>query len=69
MEVEYFLVLTGKVGKEFVHEATRLIRSYAQGTALESVALYAIMTVLLLWKPFCASKTRDHVSALERRLI
>ena len=65
-----FLVPSGKAGKEFVHEVTRLISSYAQGTALESVSLYAVMTacVLLLQKPFHTLKTRDHVLELERRL-
>ena len=55
-----FLVPTGKVGKEFVREATRLICSYAQRTVLESVAFYAVMTacVLLLQKPFFAHPRR-----------
>ena len=65
-----FLVPSGKAGKEFVRELTRLINAYAQATALESVAMFAVMTActLLLQKPFVASKARDHVSALERRL-
>lgn len=65
-----FLVPSGRAGKDFVRELTRLINAYAESTALESVALQAVMTacVLLLQKPHVGSKARDHEDALERRL-
>ena len=65
-----FLVPSGRVGKEFVRELTRLINGYADASALESIALQAVMTacVLLLQKPHMGSKVRDHEAALERRL-
>ena len=65
-----FLVPSGKVGKEFIRELTSLFSAYAQASALESVALTSVMVVcaILLQKPHPASKSRDHISALERRL-
>ena len=65
-----FLVPSGKAGKEFIRELTSLFSAYAQGSAVESVALTAIMVACatLLQKPHPASKCSDHVSALERRL-
>ena len=64
------MVPSGKAGKDFVRELTSLFSAYAQGSALESVALTAIMVACatLLQKPHPASKCKDHVSALERRL-
>ena len=61
---------SGKVGKDFVRELTSLFTAYAQGSALESVALTAIMVACatLLQKPHPSSKCKDHVRALERRL-
>ena len=65
-----FMVPSGKIGKAFIKELTSLFTAYAQGTALESIALEAAMTAcaLLLQKPHLASKSREHVAALERRL-
>ena len=65
-----FLVPTGKVGKQFVKELTRLFNAYAQSSALESVALESIMVAcgVLLQKPHEFSKSKDHVIALDRRL-
>ena len=65
-----FLVPSGKAGKDFVLELTRLFEAYASHSALESIALDAILLActLLLQKPHVASKARDHGEALERRL-
>ena len=65
-----FLVPSGAIGKQFVRELTRLFNAYAQASALELTALEAIMVAscLLLQKPYESSKSKDHVSALERRL-
>ena len=66
-----FMVPSGNVGKQFVRELTALFTAYANSSAMESAAMTAIMVAcaLLLQKPYAASKTRDHVNALERRII
>ena len=63
-----FKVPSGKAGKSFVRELSRLFRAYAEGTALESVALTAAMTLpsLLLQKPHRSSKAKEHTQCLER---
>ena len=65
-----FSVPQGNSGKKFVQELSRLFRAYAEQSALESVALQAItvMSILLLQKPACNSKPKDHASCLDRRL-
>ena len=65
-----FAIPTGNAGTAFVRELSRLFRAYATGSALESVALRAAMTicVLLLQKPSRLSKSKDHVACLERRM-
>lgn len=54
-----FAVPSGNTGTAFVRELSRLFRAYATGSALESVALRAAMTmcVLLLQKPNRLSKS------------
>jgi hypothetical protein len=49
---------------------TRLIQAYALGTAMEGIALKAlvVLQVLLLQKPHSRSKSREHVEHLQRRL-
>ena len=68
--INIFKVPSGKAGKAFVRELTRLFRAYASGSPLESIALYAtmIMPALLLQKPHAKSKSADHSKHLERRL-
>ena len=65
-----FLVPSGKIGKQFVQELASLFLAFAQGSAMESIAIHAAMLAcpLLLQKPHHTSKSRDHVEALERRL-
>ena len=57
-----FKVPSGKAGKAFVRELTRMFRAYADGSALESVAMKAamVMPALLLQKPHPRSKAKDH---------
>ena len=57
-------------GKSFVSELSHLFRAYAEGSALECITLKAITIapILLLQKPHQRSKTKDHISCLERRL-
>jgi hypothetical protein len=65
-----FTVPYGNVGKKFVYELSTLYRAYADGSAMECIALKAVtvMSVLLLQKPHYKSKAKDHTSCLERRL-
>ena len=53
-----------------IPSGNRLFCAYAVGSALESVALKAAMTMcaLLLQKPSRSSKAKDHVACLERRM-
>ena len=51
-------------------ETARLIRAYAEASALEAIALKAVMIMPhpLLQKSHRTSKTKDHVAQLYRRL-
>ena len=61
-----FSVPSGKAGKAFVSELARLFRSYADGSAFESIALTAamILSQLLLQKPSTKSKAHEHLKCL-----
>ena len=65
-----FPVPSGKAGKGFVNELAKLYRAYAEGTTLECIALKAasVLPILLLQRPHCDSKAKDHVACLSRRL-
>ena len=65
-----FKLPSGKSGKSFVREMSRLFRAFGDGSAMERVALKAAMVLpaLLLQKPHAKSKAKDHCSHLERRL-
>ena len=65
-----FKVPSGNIGNSFVSELARLYNAFATGSALESVAMEAAMTmpILLLQKPHRTSKMKDHIACLERRL-
>ena len=65
-----FKVPSGRAGTAFVKETTRLIRAYAEVSALEGIALKDLMVMpqLLLQKSHRTSKTKEHVSQLQRRL-
>ena len=65
-----FSVPSGKSGKEFVRELAGLFKAYANGSALESIALTAAMLLprLLLQRPHQTSKSKEHMQCLERRL-
>ena len=65
-----FKVPSGNAGKAFVRELSRMFNAYAEGSALECVAMKAAMTMpaLLLQKPSSRSKAREHILHLERRL-
>lgn len=65
-----FSLPTGRSGKMFVMELSRLFNAYYPGSSLEGVALKAAMTlpILILQKPFAKSKSSDHVHCIERRM-
>ena len=52
-------------------ELSRLLRAYADGSALDSIALMActVLSVLLLQKAFHHSKQKDDSACLERHLL
>ena len=62
-----FSVPSGRAGKAFVSELAWLFQSYAEGSALECIALTAAMILppLLLQKPCPKSKAREHSKCLE----
>ena len=65
-----FRLPSGKSGKAFVSELCRLFRAYASGSALECVAMKAIMVmpVLLLQRPHRRSRNDDNIVHLNRRM-
>ena len=65
-----FKIPSGKAGIAYIKETSRLIRAYADSSALEAVALKAAMVMphLLLQKSHRTSKTKDHIAQLHRRL-
>ena len=68
---DLFKVPHGRHGKSFVAELASLFRDYAQESAKECIALKAafLFPLLMLQKPHRRSKSGEHVSALERRLL
>ena len=65
-----FLLPTGKSGRNFILELTRLINAWVDNSAMKDISLKMIMIMpaLLLQKPSRTSKSKDHSKALERRL-
>ena len=65
-----FKIPLAKCGRAFVTEQACLFCAYANGSALEYVALKAamIMPVLLLQQPYVKSKDWDHIEHLTHRL-
>ena len=65
-----FTVPLGKAGKEFVGVLSSLFQAFASASTLESVALKAatVLPILLLQKPHRASKTKEHITCIERRM-
>ena len=65
-----FRVPQGNIGKQFVDDLARLYAAFADGSALESVSLKAVIVMphLLLQKPHHSSKTKENISCLKRRM-
>ena len=65
-----FDVPRGRTGMQFVRGLACLLESYSLATALESVAMKAVMIMpaLLLQSPHPKSKDKEHVARLDNRL-
>ena len=65
-----FKIPSGKAGKAFVRELSRLFHAFGDSSAMECVALKAAMVLpaLLLQRPHVKSKAKDHSTHLERGL-
>ena len=65
-----FLVPFGSAGTSLVKEIARLFQAFADNSSLQRVSMKAISVIqlLLLQKQSKRSKTKDHVSHLQRRL-
>ena len=59
-----FMIPTGNPGKRFVSELASLFRAYAEGSALECIALKAttVLAILALQKLHQKSKSKDHTT-------
>ena len=66
----YFTIPLGKAGKEFVRELSRLFLAFATESSMELIALRAatVLPILLLQKPNRTSKSKEHITFLDRRL-
>ena len=64
-----FLLPSGKAGKKFIGEVSRLMSEWLHDSLLKDIKFKAIMVMprLLLQKPSQKSKSKDHLRALERR--
>ena len=65
-KMNFFKVPHGNVGKSFASELARLFKAFATGSALESIAMKVatLMPILLLQKPACKLKAKDHITCL-----
>ena len=70
MKKNLFLLPTGKAGKLFIDELTKLFNAWIVDSPLKKKAMKAamIMPSLLLQNPSKESKSKDHLKALERRM-
>ena len=65
-----FLLPSGKVGRTFIWEVSRLMSEWLFDSPLKDIAFKVIMVMpcLLLQRPSWKSKSKDHLRALEQRL-
>ena len=65
-----FLLPSGKAGRKFIGEVSRLMSEWLHDSPLKDIAVKAIMMMpsLLLQKRSQKSKSKDHLRALDRRL-
>ena len=65
-----FMLPSGKTGKEYIDECTRLILEWVNDSPLQSIAIKALMIMpsLLLQKCSKSSKANHYAKSLKRRL-
>ncbi len=65
-----FRLPSGNAGKRFIREVTRLVNSWVEDSSIKTISLKAIMIMpaLLLQKPSRKSKSKEHTTALSKRL-
>ena len=65
-----FLLSTGKAGKLFINELTKLFNVWIDDSPLTKVVMKAVMIMpsLLLQKPSKESQSKDHLKALQWRI-
>ena len=65
-----FLLPSGKAGRKFIGEVSRLMSEWLHDSPLKDIVVKAIMMMpsLLLQKCSQKSKSKDHLRALDRRL-
>ena len=68
LEKEYYLLPTGKSGRCFIDETTRLIDAWVRDSPYIALRAVMIMSSFYLQKPSKDSKTKDHTKDLKRRL-
>ena len=61
-----FMLPTGRAGKDYIDEITRLSNAWIQDSAMKHITFKAIMVMpsLILQKPSRNSKVKDHSEAL-----
>ena len=62
---------TGRAGKDYIDEITRLLKAWKKDSAMKHITFKKIMvmTSLILQKPSCHTKAKDHSEALRQRMI
>ena len=66
-----FMVPTGRARKDYTDEITRLLNAWIQDSGMKHNTFKAIMVMpsLILQKPSCNSKVKDHTEALRQKMI
>ena len=66
-----FMLPSGRAGKDYIGEITRLLNAWIQDSAMKDITFKAIMVMpsLILQKPSRNSKAKDHSEVLRRRMI
>ena len=66
-----FKIPSGRAGKDFITELTYWLKQFNSNAELNSIALkvFMILPTLILQKPSAKSKSKEHSSAIDRRLL
>ena len=66
-----FMLPSGRAGKDYIDEITRLLNAWIQDSAMKDITFKAIMVMpsLILQKPSRNSKAKDYSEVLRRRMI